>query len=546
MQNDQDKRPVLESAQELKGKKAGGVGGKSHKKAWSAIALVAVLAVAAGLYYFTDLFKPVEVAPAPTATPAATAQLLQSDLSDVRSVTITQKGAQPYTVLCSIPPVPEATPTPAPTLAPEPTPTPGEGQTAAPTLAPEPTPQPTPAPTASYAIEGQPYFEVKPAQVSGMADYASSLTGEALGAEGALNLGDYGLDAPALTAVFRYADGSSKALYLGDKTPTGSKYYARIEGDEKVYLLSTMVNTTLNKPLNELHTAELPLALTTDAVQNLLIEQAGKETIELELLQSASENQLSINMLRLVQPVNYDAHSTRGGEMLEGACAIDVSGYAGHASSAEELAGYGLVSPRIRIRITSTEGAVLDIRVGDKVGDSSYAAVDESGDVYLIDNGLLGFVSNARVSYLIDQFVNLVNIQSVAGLTVEGMGESYQLSIERETIEGEEGEEETAETYFFDEKETDESLFKKLYQSIIGTLADKVSEDMHLSGDVAVTVRYQLNDSAEPFAVEYLQYDDEYYAVRRDGLTLLLIKKDKVQSMMDDLQAYREGTFTGD
>ena len=52
-------------------------------------------------------------------------------------------------------------------------------------------------------------------------------------------------------------------------------------------------------------------------------------------------------------------------------------------------------------------------------------------------------------------------------------------------------------------------------------------------------------DNVEPneLTIEYLEYDDDYLAVRRDGLTLFLIKRDRVDSMINSLNEYRAGTF---
>lgn len=513
--NNKQDRPVLESAQALKGKKAAG-GKKPRGKLLVLVLMILVLAAAAGVYYGTDLLAPEADETQPTETEVTSVRLIERAKSDLDSVTIAQKGAEPYTVLNKIEYDEEGKAVEK-----------EEGDT-----------------SPDYEIADQPYFSVKASQLSSMMSYAAALTADSA-LEEVKELSEYGLDQPSLQVDIAYKDGSKSVLYYGDKAPTGGGYYARMEGDERVFLISSGSYSAFNKSLNSLHTVELPATITSDAVNGLLIEQEGKETIEFQVITETDDIQ-SINSLKIVQPVRYDAHSTRASELLESVCAITIKSYAGHAETEEELAQYGLTAPRAHILLKGSEGQQLDVHVGDALDKQYYVTVDDTGDVYLMDSSALDFLGNVRLPYLIDQFINLVNITSIDGLTIQGNGESYALGIERVVIPAEETEDkeedETAESFFFDGEVTEEKKFKGLYQSIIGTLADKVSDDMYLTGDVAVTVTYHLTNGKD-FVIEYLEYNDEYYAARREGLTLLLIKKDKVNAMLNDCAAYREGTF---
>ena len=180
-----------------------------------------------------------------------------------------------------------------------------------------------------------------------------------------------------------------------------------------------------------------------------------------------------------------------------------------------------------------------------------YVQVDDSETVYLADASTLTFLDNVNISYLVDQFANLVNIQKVDSLTVTAGDASYEMAIEREPVLdengvqkiGKNGQPESIDTYFFDGEETDETKFKKLYQVIIGTMVSKVHDDHDYTGEVAARVTYKLSCEPYEFVIEYYEYDDSYYAVRRNDLTLFLIKKDRIDNLAAQMEAFRNGTF---
>lgn len=223
-----------------------------------------------------------------------------------------------------------------------------------------------------------------------------------------------------------------------------------------------------------------------------------------------------------------------------------------YAGEIDELPDCGLTEPRAHVRVTGNDGSVLDYRVGNYYGaDQVYVQVDDTNAVYLANASAVSFLDNVNVPYLVDQFANLVNIQKVDAMTIKAGDEQFDVTITREPILDENGVQETNaagrpqtdDTYTFNGEITEETRFKKLYQVIIGTLVSKVSDDFNIEGEVVVSVNYKLNEAPHDFTVEYLQYDDEYYAVRRDGQTLFLIKCDKVDNMVTKLGEYRDGTF---
>jgi hypothetical protein len=91
-----------------------------------------------------------------------------------------------------------------------------------------------------------------------------------------------------------------------------------------------------------------------------------------------------------------------------------------------------------------------------------------------------------------------------------------------------------------------DDTFRKLYQVIIGTRVDGlIPEGKAPAADTkpVLTVRYQLNAIREEELVEYLPYDLDYYAIRRNGVCLFYILKTRVQQIPNALADWHAGTF---
>ena len=300
----------------------------------------------------------------------------------------------------------------------------------------------------------------------------------------------------------------------------------------------------LTSPRVSLHTVSMPWTI-DDAtkIKNLLVEAEGKDTVELGYVDSDSNN-LSISTIRLLQPFVYGAHMDRSDEMFQGAMALTISGYAGELG---ELENTGLEDGGAQVKVTMTvakddENTVQYVyRLGGFANAGQrYVQIDDTNAVYLTDTDNVAFLDNATPGYLVDLFANLVFIDRVESLDITTADDAWNISIEREEVEGMT---KPQDHFFFDGEPADESLSRKLYQVIIGTLNSKLSDDYHIDGDVYCTVKYTLNVEPSEFMVEYIEYNDEYLAVRRDGITLFLIKRENVDAMITALNQFRDGTY---
>lgn len=114
--------------------------------------------------------------------------------------------------------------------------------------------------------------------VSSMTSTLSSLNSDRLIEEKAEDLAPYGLQQPALELVVTLKDGKTHKLYIGDETPTGGGFYARLDGDPRVFTIASWNKTSLDKSWQDLRDKRL---LTFDQDKLLRVELTAKgQTIE--------------------------------------------------------------------------------------------------------------------------------------------------------------------------------------------------------------------------------------------------------------------------
>ncbi|MBL8242367.1 MAG: DUF4340 domain-containing protein [Bryobacterales bacterium] len=93
--------------------------------------------------------------------------------------------------------------------------------------------------------------------VNAMVATLAVLTSERLVDEKAADFKPYGLAAPILSLVVGRADGKSHTLHLGDNAPSGAAAYARVEGEQRLFLVPSATRAALEKTWRDLRDKRL-------------------------------------------------------------------------------------------------------------------------------------------------------------------------------------------------------------------------------------------------------------------------------------------------
>jgi len=111
--------------------------------------------------------------------------------------------------------------------------------------------------------------------VSGMISSLSSLSSDRLVEDKADNVGQFGLQSPALE-VDVSAKNDTHKLLIGDDTPTGSGSYAKLENDPRVFTIASYTKSNIYKGVNDLRDKRL-LTAEPDKVSRVDLNANGQQ-----------------------------------------------------------------------------------------------------------------------------------------------------------------------------------------------------------------------------------------------------------------------------
>jgi hypothetical protein len=112
--------------------------------------------------------------------------------------------------------------------------------------------------------------------VSSLLSAVSSLNAERLLEDKVSNLASYGLAAPAVQVDVTLKDNKSKKLLIGDPTPSGNAFYAVLDGDPRLFTVTSSVKSSLDKSSDDLRDKRLITADFDKVTQlELITDKAG-------------------------------------------------------------------------------------------------------------------------------------------------------------------------------------------------------------------------------------------------------------------------------
>ncbi len=209
--------------------------------------------------------------------------------------------------------------------------------------------------------------EADQANLNGMYNTLKSLKVEQVVAEEAENLAAFGLDNPLARITVRLKEGQNPpSLLVGQKSPVGFNSYAMREGEKRVLLLSTSLESQFNRKLLEFREKKL-FALQRDSVESVRIFRKGSMVLEL-----AKEGDL----WQIRHPFPGRASESEVSDLLTKITGLRAAAF--HAEEPADLKPYGLADPEWKIEVTMQPGQVqATLLVG-----GSYADEEKTEYVY--------------------------------------------------------------------------------------------------------------------------------------------------------------------
>jgi hypothetical protein len=204
---------------------------------------------------------------------------------------------------------------------------------------------------------------------------SANLRGDRILEESATDLASFGLDPPVVSVSFKDQSGKSTKLLIGEATPTNNNVYAMVEGDKRVYTMSSSHKTEFDKASKDLREKHLLIA---DADKASSIEVTSKA-------QTIAFSRSGDNW-QILKPKAFRADGTQVEEVLRKVRDATMDADASEKDGAKVTSGFGAGQPVAVVRINDPAGAkTLEIR---KNKDDCYAKSSMLEGVYKANKDL--------------------------------------------------------------------------------------------------------------------------------------------------------------
>jgi hypothetical protein len=184
----------------------------------------------------------------------------------------------------------------------------------------------------------------------------------------------FGLEEPAVTVEIKLKSGETQTLKLGAKDFSGLSAYAQIGDSKDVALVPASVLTNSDKSLNDLRDKAILGASQFDIKSIALTNEHG----QIALARDGGE-------WALKKPFEAGVESTEMNSFLSQITSAEAEEFV--SESADDLAKYGLDSPKVTLKAQLNDGSEKTISVGVKE-DSHYAKSSTRAQVFKISSSL--------------------------------------------------------------------------------------------------------------------------------------------------------------
>ncbi len=326
---------------------------------------------------------------------------------------------------------------------------------------------------------------------------------------------EYGMDAPALSARFVYANHPDVVLLLGGPVPTGEGWYAAIEGDPSVYIVNNALARALSVSRQSLYALpDLSERFTAQTLEKVTIERPGAETIAIARVTRANPFN---TMVELTRPIQYPANSERAAEVYLALEKIQPTGIADLQGTDE---AWGLDKPLAVL--TLEDHGTTRLAIGS-AGDTCTLRIDDKSAVYTLGADTLSFLDSLTVPWLAEQLPGLVMLSQVSAMDVQAGEKTLHFDVDQ-----------SAKTYLLEGKPLSEEAFLPVYQQMIGLLIERYIPEPQGEGAPRLKLDYTFKDGSR-WSLTIAEYDDSFDLIVRDQCAHFLISRSKTDAVIQSI-----------
>lgn len=359
----------------------------------------------------------------------------------------------------------------------------------------------------------------------------------------------YGLDEPVLTVTLTLDE--EITLTFGDETTMGGERYVST-GDGNVYLVDSAITSPFSYGLYDLIEFESVPDM-SDTVSLTVESDTQSYTIE-HITEDAPEYTDYYEWFLVTDDgyLTLDNTSARG--VVSGVTGVSWQQCVSYNATGDDLAEYGLDTPSATatVRYIYTEEdedgneteyeTTFTLELGDYTEDGVYARIADSEMVYIAEASVLDNLLDLmpETDMLPTEPVRLT-LDDVTGFDVTVDGETYSVTITRETVYDDDGNAAEEVTYTLaDGTELDTETVDGALSTLNGMTGDGTATDR--SGtELASFTFYQEREGYETVTLSFKTYNSSDCLTTLNGETGILAPLDSVQTAVDDLLAAFSG-----
>lgn len=390
-----------------------------------------------------------------------------------------------------------------------------------------------------------------------MASQVSTMISTKLVAKDCGNLGDYGLDNPALTIALATKEGSQVTLMLGDESTAADGYYAYTSLSDTVYIFTNSVFTSYDYTEKELIEIEDTPSITADYVTHLSVKSKdGSQDFEAvyDEENAVSKDIYSWDIKKpFKETVAGDIYVLS--ELFNKYTALEYGECEDYTGRKDKK--YGLKKPSwvidvdyytVQQDVNAKDGDVeaeeihipytYQLLVGEKdsTGEYYYVRPSDSKRIYRMDASMVEGMVQIDAMGCIYANLYIGTVYSLKEIDMDVKGKSYHMELTRTegkagTGEGTEGETETVFSASINGREVDEEAFRKAYAAA-GTLSYDGVIDEGVKADDTPYCTVTMHEEKRDVTISFLPYDKKSYRVNVDGTQLFLTDKAEADSFI--------------
>lgn len=374
----------------------------------------------------------------------------------------------------------------------------------------------------NWTVNNLPADDVDTSKAKSFASTVAKITSSTIISDDLSKKSEYGLDEPSVRIIISKNDGTTDEIYVGDKSPANGSYFAMKKGGDKIYSMSSYTVDNLTNGLSYFTDFTRFKIDDTSTISEVKFSKNGTSYD----LYNNPDSSNAYSTWQLKAPMESDANSDYiTNTMLKQIGNITLS-------TPLEGSNFGFDKPSATLAISTKD------KDGNEKTDNFTIGKTDEGETYIQYNGKAYKTDSANLEFLNTSLLNLVtklqalvDISKVEKVTIGYEGKTDVIDIAHN------GDNTKDITFKANGNDADADGTKKMYQSLIGILADGIYSGQP-TGDTILSIDYKGCDGGNDISVKVKTIDALNCAIEKDGKTSFTIKRSIIDDVIETVKKY--------